>query len=271
MTQTRLPVHLALLLPVLVFAAMASAADMSKTLRVAFPVDITGFDPQVTQDLYSSYVQRPIFEALLTYDYLARPYKLIPNTAEALPEVTDGGRTITIRVKRGITFTPDPAFKGQKRELTAADYVYSWKRLLDPAVRSPNLFILENKLDGGDEAIAEAKKSGKFDYDKPLEGLKVLDRYTLQLKLKSPDYGLVDYMTVQQMSAVAREIVEAYGTPGSGWIQDRPVGTGPYRLKDWRRGSRLVFEANPDFRDKRFPERGDGPDSPPPRFSPSPR
>ena len=123
-----------LLRPIFALCLMAAAnagvsADMTKSLRVAFPVDITGFDPQVTQDIYSGYVERAIFEPPLAYDHLARPYKLIPNTAEALPEVTDGGKTITLRFRRGIFFTPDPAFKGQKRELTADDYVFSWKRL----------------------------------------------------------------------------------------------------------------------------------------------
>ena len=237
-------------------AAPLRAADMSKTLRVAFAVDVTGFDPQVTQDLYSAYIERAVFDPLLTYDHLARPYKIIPNTAAALPEIRDGGRTIVVRVKPGIFFAPDPAFKGQKRELTAEDYVYSWKRLIDPVVHSPNLFIFEDKLVGADALIAAAKKTGRFDYDAKLEGLQALDRYTLQLKLKSPDFGMVDQMTLTQLSAVAREVVEAYGAKGNSWNMEHPVGTGPYVLKEWRRGSKLVLEANPEFRDMRFPAQG---------------
>ena len=97
------------------------AADMNKVLRVGFPVDVTGFDPQALNDLYSNYVNRVIFEPLLGYDYLARPYKLVPNTAEALPEVSDGGKKFVIKIRKGIYFTPDPVFQGRKRELTAAD------------------------------------------------------------------------------------------------------------------------------------------------------
>ena len=116
---------------------VAHAADMSKTLRVAFLVDVSGFDPQAMSDAYSGYVMREIFDAAFKYDFLARPYKLVPNTAEALPVVTDDGKTITFKVKPGIFFAADPAFKGQRRELVAADYVYTYKRLLDPKVRSP--------------------------------------------------------------------------------------------------------------------------------------
>src|SRR4051812_11797933 len=141
---------LALVVPA---AHQVRAADMNKVLRVAFLVDVTGFDPQALNDLYSGYVNRVIFEPLFTYDYLARPYKLVPNTAEALPEITNEGRQFIIRVRKGIYFTPDAAFGGAKRELTAADYIYSWKRLLDPKVRSPNVSIFEGLLEGGDALV----------------------------------------------------------------------------------------------------------------------
>jgi ABC-type transport system substrate-binding protein len=233
-------------------APFAFAADMNKTLRVAFPVDVTGFDPQAMSDAYSGYVMRAIFDAAYSYDFLARPYKLVPNTAEALPVVTDGGKTFTFKVKRGIYFTDDPAFKGKKRELTADDYVFSWKRLLDPKVRSPNNDLLQDRVVGADTLIEQAKASGKFDYDAKLEGLRALDRYTVQLKLTRPDYNLLDNMTHWAMSAVAREVIEAYGD-GSTWVTDKPVGTGPYVLKDWRKGSKVFLEASPAYRDVRYP------------------
>src|SRR4029450_3396890 len=100
----------------------AAAADMSKVVRQVFPAAETGFDPAAAHDLYSATVEQAIFETLLTYDYLARPAKLVAQTAEALPQVSDDGKTYTFKVKKGIYFTPDPAFKGKRRELTAADY-----------------------------------------------------------------------------------------------------------------------------------------------------
>ena len=245
----------------LLCGGLLGAADVSKTLRVAFPVDVTGFDPQVTQDLYSTHIERAIFDPLLTYDHLLRPYQLTPNTAAALPEVRDGGRTFIVRVRPGIYFTADPVFKGKRRELTAEDYVFSWKRIIDPAVTSPNLFVFEDKLVGADELVTAAKRTGKFDYDAKLEGLHTLDRYTLQVKLKNPDYALVDFMTTMQLSAVAREVIAAYGTKGNTWTQDHPVGTGPYYLKDWKRGSKLILAANPDYRKIAFPERGEPTDA----------
>ncbi len=228
-------------------------ADLQKVLHVAFIAPETGFDPQAANDLYSNYVNREIFDPLYRYDYLARPFKVIPNTAAALPEISADGMTWTIKVRPGIYFTDDPAFKGRKRELTAADYVYSWKRLLDPKLRSNNAQILDDRLVGAQAAIEAARKTGRFDYDTSLEGAQAVDRYTIRLKLNYPAYDLLADLTSAAVSAVAREVVAAYGDP-SGWVMEHPVGTGPYYLKSWRRAQQIVLQANPGFREERFPD-----------------
>jgi oligopeptide transport system substrate-binding protein len=243
----------ALLLTLPVIVTPAAAADMNKVLHVVFVAPENGFDPQATGDLYSNYVNREIFDPLYRYDYLARPYKVIPNTAAALPEISTDGLTWTIKVKPGIYFTDDPAFKGKKHELTAADYVYSWKRLIDPKLRSINAQIFDDRVVGAKAAIGAAKKTGKFDYDAPLEGFQVVDRYTIRIKLNYPAYDLLADLTSSGAAAVAREVVTAYGDP-SGWVMEHPVGTGPYYLKSWRRGQQIVLEANPHFRDFPFPD-----------------
>src|SRR5512146_1202875 len=132
----------------LLIAVSAAAADPAKVLRIAFPVAETGFDPARVSDLYSNIVNEAIFERLLAYEYLARPPKLVPMTAESMPEVSDGGRTYSLHLRRGIYSAPDPAFKGQRRELTAEDYVYSFKRVADPANRAPYGFMVQGKIVG---------------------------------------------------------------------------------------------------------------------------
>ena len=241
---------------VLLVALPVAAADMSKTLRTAYLAPETGFDPAASSDIYSDSVQRAIFDTLYGFEYLTRPYRREPRIAAAMPEISDGGRTWTMRVKPGIYFADDPAFKGRKRELTAADYVYSWKRLIDPRVRSPFSWFLQDKIVGADPIVEAAKKSGRFDYDAPIEGLQAIDRYTLRLKLKEPDYIMHGYMTQSPMAAVAREVIEAYGD-ASGWAMANPVGTGPYKLLSWRRGAQIVLEANPNYRDETFPDSTD--------------
>jgi ABC-type transport system substrate-binding protein len=241
-------------------AALATTAlaqpDPDKVIRAVFPTAETGFDPQAAGDIYSNAVNRVIFDTPYKYDYLARPYKLIPNTAVALPEISDGGKVWTIRIKPGIYFADDPVFKGQKRELTAHDYVYAWKRVLDPKMRSNSMQMFDGRFEGMGDLVAAARDGGKFDYDRAISGLQAVDRYTIRMKLNFPDTELLANLTTTAAGAVAREAIEAYAD-GSGWAMANPVGTGPYRLKEWRRGQRIVLEANPGFRDERFPDSSD--------------
>lgn len=230
-------------------AQAAQAADMNKTLRYALPVAETGFDPIVVSDLYSNTIIEGVLDAMLTYDYLARPAKLIPNTLAAMPVVTDHGKTYVFRIKPGIYFTPDPAFKGKPRELTAQDYAYSIRRLFDPKLKSPWLFLLEGKIIGADAVMQKAKANGaKFDYDAPIAGLEVVDRYTLRIRLLQPDYNLLYIFAMPTTAALAREVVEAYGDD----IGSHPIGTGAFILKQWTRGSKMVLEANPGYREVYF-------------------
>ncbi len=233
-------------------AAPALAADPAKTLHVELSIAETSFDPGFASDAASDAVIANVFDAMLDYDYLARPVKLVPRGLEVLPTVEDGGRTYLCRVRKGVYYTPDPAFKGKPRELTAADYVYSFKRILDPAVKSPWLWLLEGKLEGGDEARARAAKTGKFDYDAPMPGIAIVDRYTLKFRLKSPDLRFPFVLAVPNMAAVAREVVDAYGQD----IGAHPIGTGPYTLGDYQRSARIVLIANPAFRDMTYEPAG---------------
>jgi ABC-type transport system substrate-binding protein len=243
----------AAILVALLACSTAFAADPAKVLRVSTP-DITSLDPQQGTDLSSTRVASQIFEGLYQFDYLAMPAKVVPNTAEALPAISNDGRTWTIRLKKGIRFTDDPAFKGKPRELVAEDYVYSLKRRIDPNLRGGGDAALTDLFVGARPVIDAARKPGaKLDYDAPIEGIRALDRYTLQLKLTQVDYTLLEQLAVLGMFAVAREAIEAAGND----VMSRPIGTGPYRLVEWKRASRIVLEANPHYRTIAFPESND--------------
>ena len=231
----------------LLFSALpgAQAADPNKVLRVAFEIEETGFDPVRVTDNYSSQVMEQVFETLLTYDYLARPAKLVAKTAESLPEVDDNGKMYLFHVRKGIYFHPDPAFKGKRRELTAGDYAYSIKRFMDPKYASPWRFLVDGKIIGLDELSARAVKAGRFDYDASVRGLELVDRYTLRVHLKETDYNFAYIMAMPAMSAVAREVIETYADDTNA----HPIGTGAYILTRWVRKSKMILEANPDYRE----------------------
>ncbi|HVP86735.1 MAG TPA: ABC transporter substrate-binding protein [Casimicrobiaceae bacterium] len=228
----------------------AGAADSAKVLRTAFQIAESSFDPVLAWDAASNSVVEHISESMLEYEYLARPVKLAPLTLERMPEVSNNGATYLCRVRKGIFFAADPAFKGKPRELTAGDYAYSMKRLLDPALKSPWTWLMEGKLVGGDELLAAAKKTGKLDYDAPVAGLEIVDRYTLRIRLKQPDYTFLYVLAMPATAAVAREVIEAYGIDSGA----HPVGTGPYLLREYQRSHRIVLEANPGYRKVVFDE-----------------
>ncbi len=211
-----MPMALALplaLLPAAQVQAQRSAAtpDGKKVLRYAFRVAETNFDPAQITDLYSRTVAAAFFEAPYEFEYLAKPARMRPATAAGMPEISEDFRTFTIRIRPGIYFADHPAFKGQKRELVAEDYVYSLKRHYDPRWKSGNLYILENaKILGLSELRRKALDEKKpFDYDTPVEGLRTLDRYTFQIRLAepAPRFILSNFTDGSFTGALAREVV----------------------------------------------------------------
>ncbi|WP_395695181.1 ABC transporter substrate-binding protein, partial [Piscinibacter sp.] len=231
----------------LLTAGMALAAPPQKVFRYSFPAAETGFDPARINDIYSRTVTAHIFDGLYQFDPLRRPFLVRPNVADGMPQHSDDYRTWTVRLRPGIYFDDDPAFKGRKRELVAQDIVYSYKRIFDPENKSPVYSGLAEEGMLGLEALREqALKSGRFDYDREVEGLRALDRYTVQFRLAEPRPRFIYTLAAGDLfGAVAREVIEAY--PGKS--MEHPVGTGPFRLAQWRRSSLIVLERNPNFRE----------------------
>src|SRR5438105_1893368 len=232
-------------------AAHPRPRGAGNTLRVAFNAAETGFDPPMVGDQNSALVLSSIFESPLTFDYLARPVKLRPQTAVALPEIGSDFKSFVFRIRPGIFFADDPMFDGKPRELVAQDYVYSVKRYFDPKLNSEHTYLYETaKILGLNELRARTLKSKTpFDYDHEVEGLRALDRYTFAVRTAAPSPRLHYLFAVPNFSgAVAREVVEHYRDD----IAAHPVGTGPFRLHSWRRASRVELVRNPAFRVQLF-------------------
>ena len=250
----RLLLGVCLVLPIVAAGQSAKLSaqdrpDPEKVLRYAFEVAETSFDPHKVSDVYSIIANKAMFDTPLRYDQLARPAKLVSNVLVGMPEVSPDFKTFVLHVKPGIYFDNDDAFGGKKRELIAEDYVYSIKRLLDPKLSAPQLSEVEGYIVGSEEFLKRVRKSGTMDYDAPIEGLKVIDRYTFQVKLNDPKPNWIyNFADCRVSCAVAREVVEKYGED----IGSHPVGTGAYRLKSWKRSSKMIFEPNPNYREEYY-------------------
>ncbi|WP_295994211.1 ABC transporter substrate-binding protein [Rugamonas sp.] len=223
--------------------SIAPAGREAHVLHAFLSTGETGLDPAVASDIASLSLMENIFDPLLRYAYLSRPVRLRGNTVGAMPRAEGAGLSYTFQIRPGIYFTPDPAFKGVRREVTAQDYVYSLKRLYDPALKSPWLFLFEGKI-AGDAALAP----GKFGYNVPVAGLQALDKYTLRIRLSAPDPNFLFYLASPATGVVAREVVEAYGAQ----VGNHPVGSGPFMVGQWQHSDRITLLANPDFRETIF-------------------
>ncbi len=239
----------AVLIVLVTGALQAQNQAPEKVLRYAFEIAETGFDPAQISDDYSRTATENIFDALYRYDYLARPAKVVASVAQGMPVIADDFKTFTVKVQPGIYFADDAAFGGKKRELTAQDFVYTFKRIFDPKTKSPVYSDLEQvNLLGMDALRRAAEKPGAaFNYDSEVEGLRALDRYTIQFRMQQPQPRFVYLLSDSSiLGAVAREVVEKYGDK----IMEHPVGTGPFKLDQWTRSSKITFVKNPNFREE---------------------
>jgi oligopeptide transport system substrate-binding protein len=217
--------------------------------------DFKGFDPVDAGDVESDSEVCHVYEGLMEYAYLERPYRPIPRLAEAMPDISADGLTYTFRIKPGVHFIDDPCFPGGTgREVVAADFVYSFKRVLDPHLESQGDWIFAGHVLGADDWVKKiGATTGPVDYSTPLPGFQATDKYTLQIRLAQPYPQLLYVLTMGYAFVVPHEAVESYGEQ----FRRHPVGTGPFRLKSWQPNYRIEFERNPTFSGQTYPDTGE--------------
>jgi len=200
-------------------------------------------DPAQASNVYAKMLTVSLFDTLYRYKYLARPYQLTPNLAEAMPRVSADGLIYTIRLRPDARFIDDPAFPGgQGRAVTAQDFVYSMKRHFDPKTRSQGSWLWQDRIVG----MAQWAERGA-DYDQEVPGLRALDEHTVQVQLVSPFPQFTHTLAQGFAAIVPREAVEKYGAE----FAIRPVGSGPYRLQRFD-SSGAVLARNQGFRQQPF-------------------
>src|SRR5690606_29050811 len=219
-------------------------------LNIAVGSEVKGMDPIYANDMYSSNEVARVYESLLEYHYLKRPYQLAPNLAEAMPTVSNDGLTYTFKVRKGVMFHDDKAFPGGKgRELVAQDFVYSIKRLADPKLQGLGWWTIDGKIKGLNEWRDKHAKAEKVNYEEEVGGLKALDSHTIQFTLVKPFPQFLYALAMTFTSAVAKEVVEHYGNE----FLNHPVGTGPFILPEFKQTNRIEYTKNANFREKTFP------------------
>ncbi len=219
----------------------------------SWTADLKGFDPVDGGDTYSGQAINMVYEGLMQYHYLKRPFQVEPCLADGEPDISEDLRVYTFKIKKGVFFIDDECFPaGKGREAAAEDFIFSFKRIADVKTNSTGYWIFEGKIKGLDDFREHSKTSKETDYNLPIEGLQAPDPHTLQIKLTEAYPQLLYVLAMPYTKAVPREAVEYYGQE----FLNHPVGTGPYKLSDWIRNSKVIFTRNEAYRDDYYPSEG---------------
>jgi oligopeptide transport system substrate-binding protein len=222
-----------------------------KVLRLELSAAPVSLDPTIADDYYSVMETSKVYEGLLEYHYLERPLQIVPLLAESMPEVSSDELTYTFKIKKNVFFQDNACFKdGKGRELIAEDFVFAIKRVADPKIQSSLFAFFDDKIIGLNEWREKNSNNEKVNYDEEVEGIKTIDKYTLQFKLKKKWPQFMHILTMPHCVAIPKEAVifhkENFGR--------FPVGTGPFIIKEYNTSeNKIIAYKNPKYREVLYP------------------
>jgi len=251
------------------------ADDTQKVRYRALPGALKTLDNAVSYVTTEHEVTANVYETLLGYHYLKRPYELIPALALEVPAarmLPDGRVAYRFRLRPGALYADDPVFghfePGRTtREVVAADVAFALQRIADPAVTSPVVATFE-KLEGlqefsrrltelreGDPGFAERRIDEQYAAAGGISGVRVLGDHELELVLAEPYPQILYWFAMPFTAPVPWEAVALYdGKDGRDFFKDHPVGAGPFRIASYDRRSRIALERNPNWYGAQHPE-----------------
>ena len=231
-------------------AAPRAGSDNDDTTYRRTIERVTTLDPAEAVSVYAARAVALIYETLLEYDYAARPYRLVPALAETLPTVSADGLDYTFRIVADARFAPDSCFgldaegRPRGRSVTAHDLIFSLKRLADAKLASSGYWLVDGRIRGLDAFHEASRAPSPTDYGMAIDGLIADDARTLRIRLSQPCPPFIWMLAMPYAAAVPHEAVTAYGSA----FGEHPVGSGPYRLAEWRRNYRMTFTRDPAWR-----------------------
>ena len=264
-----------LLLPGCTNNPYSEADDGRKILYTSYREAPRTLDPAVAYTTSAHAITGEVYETLLEYHYLKRPYVLIPGLADRLPvlEELDANWTrYRFELRRGLLYQEDPCFsldgEGRTtREVVIEDIAFELMRLADPAVNSPVAEPMSNIRGFADfsRRLVEARDADadfgvrpireQYAAVGPIEGVRTEGPYGLEVDVSSRYPQIVYWFAMPFTAPVPWEAVAYYdGEEGRPRFADHPVGTGPYLLKEYDKHARIILEANPNWYGVRHPE-----------------
>ena len=183
----------------------------------------TTLDPAMIVDVTGGLIAAKIFNGLVRLD---ENLEIIPDLAASW-DVSRDRKTYTFHLRRDVRFT-------NSRTISAADVKYSFERILDPGGKSPNTWVLD-KISGA-KAFLKGERS-------EVSGIKVTGPYTIQINLEEPFSPFLNLLTMTAAYVVPVEEVKKWGED----FASHPIGSGPFRLTEWKHNNHLLLERNEDY------------------------
>jgi ABC-type transport system substrate-binding protein len=223
------------LLPILTLGALAGCHDAARTpaeerrvFRYNQPEALTSLDPAFARNQANSWATAQLYNGLLELDSTLQPAPALARHYS----ISADGKTYTFGLRSGVRFHDSEVFTGGRgRAVTAPDFVYSFRRLLDGATASPGGWIFRGKV---------LEKEGGEPSDTCFVAV---NDSTLRIHLKEPFIPFLGILTMPYAYVVPHEAVEKYGKD----FREHPVGTGPFRFKLWDEGNVLLYHRNPGY------------------------
>ena len=246
-----------------------------KVLYTSFVDAPRSLDPAVAYTTSAHAITGNVYDTLLEYHYLKRPFELMPGLATQVPKpevLSDGRVRYQFELRPDLWFAEDPSFalSGADRVtrlVVAQDIAFELMRIADPAVNSP---VVEpfSRIEGfadfgkrlkalraGDPEFAALPVHEQYQRAGPLPGIRTQGDLGLEITLAQPYPQILYWFAMPFTTPVPFEAVEFYdGEDGRDRFADHPVGSGPYQLVEYEKEARMVLEANPYWYGVRHPE-----------------
>jgi ABC-type transport system substrate-binding protein len=251
------------------------ADDARAIFYTAFDDPPKTLDPQVAYSVNDHMVIGDVYDTLLEYHYLQRPYTLLPGLLEEIPHPepqADGRVAYTLRLREGASFHPDPCFARftpglESRPVRAADIAFAFQRIADPAVGSP-VFETLVKIDGlrefserlmerrkQDPAFGARRSDEQYREAGGVAGVEVRSERELRLVLEEPYPQIRFWLAMPFTTPVAWEAVAHYdGEEGRDLFSEHPVGTGPFHIVRYDKRALIALERAQNWYGLRHPD-----------------
>ena len=253
------------LLPLL-FAVVAAAlsgcgkrAENERVIHIATASMVKTLDPALAEDLASRNTAGALYDTLLEYDYIKRPYSLKPSMLAVMPEALNGGKSYVFTLRDDLYFVEDKCFAAENnspgsRKVRSSDVVFSLLRIADGKLHSPVYWLLRGKVKGIEEFYRRTGECADWQdalklYDQNVEGFQILDDKRFIIHLQQPDPRFLYNLAIPYTGIVSEKAVRFYGQEA---LADHPVGSGPFKLASFRRNYQIVLLRNESYREEYF-------------------